>query len=136
MTIGRFCLNWKVVAGLLVVGLGILVVSPSLALTALPLLLVAACPISMLLMMRGMGGRQCAPQSNQTNEPARGPRSRDDQLAMLQAQLDNLRTQSAALVDQITKLEHADESTSDAARPHGETESFDLAASTGTNQTL
>ena len=50
------CFNWKVLAGLAVVGAGILVIAPGLIIGALPLLLLAACPLSMLLMMRGMNG--------------------------------------------------------------------------------
>jgi hypothetical protein len=48
------CLNWKVVAGLAVVGVIVWAVAPQLLLGAIPLLIVAACPLSMLLMMRGM----------------------------------------------------------------------------------
>lgn len=54
----HLCLNWKVVAGLAVVGLSVWMVAPNLIWAALPLLILAACPISMLLMMRGMGGDQ------------------------------------------------------------------------------
>src|SRR2546428_7158602 len=50
------CLNWKVLAGLAVVGLIVLVVAPQFIWAALPILLVAACPLSMLFMMRGMSG--------------------------------------------------------------------------------
>src|SRR6266700_4655779 len=59
----QMCLNWKVLAGLAVVGVGIWIVAPQFALAALPVLLVAACPLSMLFMMRGMmhgGGRQAS----------------------------------------------------------------------------
>ena len=52
------CLNWRVVAGLAVVGLIVGVVAPRLLLGAIPLLIVAACPLSMLFMMRGMQGKQ------------------------------------------------------------------------------
>lgn len=44
------CLNWKVLATLAVVGLGIVVIAPGAAWAALPLLLLAACPISMIVM--------------------------------------------------------------------------------------
>ena len=49
------CLSWKVVTGLAGVGLAVWIVAPNLIWTTLPLLIVAACPLSMLLMMRGMG---------------------------------------------------------------------------------
>ena len=49
------CLNWKFVAALAAAGVGIYVFAPRLAAAALPLLILAACPLSMLLMMRAMG---------------------------------------------------------------------------------
>ena len=52
----RMCLNWKVIGGLSVVGLGIWLVAPNLIAAAIPLLLIAVCPVSMLLMMKAMGG--------------------------------------------------------------------------------
>ncbi len=63
-SIGGFhlCLNWKVVAGLAVLGLGIWVVAPNLVWAAVPVLVVLACPLSMLLMMRGMGRALSATQ--------------------------------------------------------------------------
>lgn len=48
----RCCFNKRVIAGLALAAVGLLAVAPSLALTALPLLLAAACPLSMLLMGR------------------------------------------------------------------------------------
>jgi len=51
------CLNKKVLIGLGVVALGVLAVSPRLLGAAGPLLLLAACPLSMVFMMRGMSGR-------------------------------------------------------------------------------
>ncbi len=62
--IGGMCLNWKVIAGLAAVGVGIWVVAPSLITAAAPILLFAACPLSMILMMRGMSGGQ----QNRANE--------------------------------------------------------------------
>src|SRR6266511_4986573 len=64
----HICLNWKVVATLAVTGLGIWVVAPNLVWAAVPILVVLACPLSMLLMMRGMGGVQCKTRPEQ--EPA------------------------------------------------------------------
>ena len=56
----HLCLNWNVVVGLAVLGLGIWVVAPNLVWAALPVLVVLACPLSILFMMRGMGGSQRA----------------------------------------------------------------------------
>ncbi|HSH60683.1 MAG TPA: hypothetical protein VK988_13790 [Acidimicrobiales bacterium] len=49
------CLNWKVIAALGAVGIGLYVLAPGLAGAALPLLVLAVCPLSMLLMMRAIG---------------------------------------------------------------------------------
>ncbi len=61
MKLFGMCINWKVLAGLGVVALGLLALgSPSLARAALPYLLSAVCPLSMLLMMKSMGGMNTA----------------------------------------------------------------------------
>ena len=56
------CWNWKVVCGLSAVGVGIYLVAPGLLLgplPLLPLLLLAVCPLSMLLFfMSDAGGKQ------------------------------------------------------------------------------
>ena len=98
------CLNWKVLAGLAVVGLLVLVV-------ALPLLLVAACPLSMLFMMRGMSGNgianQTALQTTQLHEeqlPAGGS-TRDEQLAELQSRLSSVQAEQAAIARHIAEIE-------------------------------
>ncbi len=80
------CLNWKVLVGLAVAGLGIWIVAPSLVGAVLPLLLLAACPLSMLLMMWGMGGDRCAVQPASAR-PAQGSAlSTDERLARLKAE--------------------------------------------------
>lgn len=53
----KMCMNWKVLAGLAAVGAGIWVFAPNLIGAALPLLFLAACPLSMLFMMKGMGNK-------------------------------------------------------------------------------
>ncbi len=92
----KMCLNWKVLAGLAAVGVGLYLVAPDLVLAALPILLLAACPISMVLMMWGMqhaqGHGQQTPQ-----EPDVGL-AREERIA-------RLRTQQAALADQLGALE-------------------------------
>lgn len=50
------CLDKRVLLGLAVVGLGIWTVAPQAFGAALPLLLIAICPLSMLLMARMMPG--------------------------------------------------------------------------------
>ena len=55
MNMMKMCLNPKVLAGLAVVAVGLFVFAPGFALSALPLLLVLACPLSMLLIPVMMG---------------------------------------------------------------------------------
>lgn len=57
------CINKKVVGWLVVAALGVLIFAPRLAGAALPLLIVAACPLSMVLMMRAMNRGSATPDS-------------------------------------------------------------------------
>lgn len=50
----RLCINWKVVAGLAWGAFVLWLVVPNFFWLALPLLIIAACPLSMLVMMRSM----------------------------------------------------------------------------------
>ncbi len=92
----KMCLNWKVLAALAVLGVGIYPVAPNLAVAALPILLLAICPLSMLFMMKGMQGNQDG--KGQVSEEAGTVPSREERLA-------RLRTQQADLDDQIGALE-------------------------------
>ena len=58
-------INVKVVAALVAVALAIYLLVPNLFYAALPLLILAACPLSMFLMMRMMSG-------NKAHEPKAG----------------------------------------------------------------
>ncbi len=63
----RKCLNWRVAAALGAVGLAVWALAPGLVAQAIPLLVVLVCPVSMLLMMRGMeqrGDSTPAPQAS------------------------------------------------------------------------
>jgi Protein of unknown function (DUF2933) len=106
-TMSRLCLNWKILAGLAVVGLGVVVVAPNLVWVTLPLLLAAACPLSMLLMMRGMQGGQgqCASQPGQGSRPTGVEPTRDEHLAELKVQLADLQSQHEAIAREIAQLE-------------------------------
>lgn len=113
MKMGGMCLNWKVLAGLAGVGLVVWIVAPNLVAAALPLLLVAACPLSMLLMGRGMAGDQCPTQTRQaappehTGQPVAFQLTRDEQLAELRAQLTILVVRQRAIAREIADLELA-----------------------------
>lgn len=54
------CLNPKVLIGLALVALGFLIFAPKLLVGILPLLIIAACPLSMVLMMGSMGNKSSA----------------------------------------------------------------------------
>lgn len=101
MKIGSMCINWKIVAGLSAVGLGVWAVAPNLIGAAVPLLLLAACPLSMLFMMKGMGamgGRQSASRPEQVSQPMPVAGTRDEQLAQLKAR-------HAAIAREIAQLD-------------------------------
>ena len=51
------CINKRVVVGLAAIALVVFALSPRLLAGLAPVLIVAVCPLSMLLMMRGMTGR-------------------------------------------------------------------------------
>ncbi len=79
------CLNWKVIGALAAAGLGIYVFAPGWAAAALPLLIVAACPLSMLLMMRAMRPMGSAKTTDGTDEA--------DEVARLRAEVAALRAE-------------------------------------------
>lgn len=87
----KMCINWRVVVGLAIVGLGIWVFAPDVVVRALPVLLLAACPVSMLVMMATM---------RQPTTPAPAPEdinSLETQLAELTAQQEQVKAQLARL---------------------------------------
>ncbi len=75
------CLDWRVLVGLAAVGVGIYVVAPGTVVAALPILSLAACPLSMLLMkvIRESPGEDGG--SRATDD---GP-TREEQLARMRA---------------------------------------------------
>lgn len=75
----------KVAAVLGAAGLAIYAFAPSLVLGALPLLFLAACPLSMILMMKMMMPGK-----------AEGQPEEDDQLTELRAEVGRLRAEQAA----------------------------------------
>lgn len=82
------CLNKKVIGGLAVAAAAIYLLAPNLFGAALPLLIVAACPLSMLLMMRMMTGSPKASCSTTTSET-----SGDAELAQLRAEVERLQVE-------------------------------------------
>ena len=125
------CFNWRVVAALAVVGLIIGVVASQLLLGAIPLLILAACPLSMLFMMRGMqGGRQSSSQSPQVRPSRIEGNTREGQIAALKGQLASTQAQLEALSQETAEPEipkasviSEAESVARAARRRGESRS-------------
>lgn len=105
--IGDLYLNWKVVGGLAAVGLGLWIVAPGLVRAALPLLLLAACPLALSFMMRGMQGGQCASRPTPASQPVECERTRAEQMAELKARLASVQAQQEALARQLAELEVA-----------------------------
>lgn len=93
----KMCFNWKVAAGLLLAGLGVFAVAPNLFGAALPLLILAACPLSMLLMLRAMsGGGKCEDDFDKSAAEKRAAAEDNTaELARLQAEVDELRSERA-----------------------------------------
>jgi UPF0716 family protein affecting phage T7 exclusion len=92
----KMCLNPKVLAGLAVVGVGIYLFAPGLLAEAVPILLLAACPLSMLLMMWAM--QRTPGQDQQTTQETAAGLTREEQMA-------RLRAEQAALADRIGERE-------------------------------
>ncbi len=104
----KMCLNWKVVAGLSALALGLWALAPNLVGAALPLLLLAICPLSMLVMMwgmRGMQGGQCASGPGQVQQPAGREQAHPVQLPELKQELASLQARQEAIASRIAQLE-------------------------------
>lgn len=95
------CFNRKVLVGLGVVALGVLAFAPSAFGAALPVLVLLACPLSMVFMMRAMGDRSTSgggsqsatatPADQAAQAEANGPTGAE--LTSLQAEVDQLRAE-------------------------------------------
>lgn len=92
----KMCLNWKVIAGVAAVGVGVYFVAPELAAAALPILLLAICPLSMAFMMWGMQRGQG--REGRASQEADAGLTREEHLA-------RLRTEEADLAGRIGELE-------------------------------
>ncbi len=92
------CLNWNVVMGLAMVGVGLWLVVPQYARVALPVFFLLACPISMLLMLPGMRAGQAAQVLNQPPYEGRADPAR----------VAALRAQQATIVHELAQLDACD----------------------------
>ena len=99
MSILRSCADWRVVAILVAVGAGVAVFAPNLIAAAVPFLLVAACPLSMLVMMRTMTGHTSVPS------PERGS---GDSPSQLREGLAATQLEQERLERELARREHLD----------------------------
>jgi hypothetical protein len=90
----EMCLNPKVLAVLAAAGVGVYLFAPGLLAEAVPILLLAVCPLSMLLMMWGM----------QQSQGRQMPQEPDVSLTR-EERIAQPRAQQAALDDRIGELE-------------------------------
>lgn len=109
MSMFKMCLNWKVIGGLAAAGLGVAVFAPNLIGAALPLLLLAACPLSMIVMMGAIGGMGMRSKQGAA-EPVRGrvplpDTRREEQIADLKSQLVRVQSEQERLARAIAELE-------------------------------
>lgn len=80
------CLNKKVIAGVAVAAVAVWLLAPNLIGAALPLLVLAVCPLSMIVMMKAMSG------NNSKGEPRSGSDTDvDAELARLRKEVADLR---------------------------------------------
>jgi len=86
------CFNRKVLIGLGAVALGVLAFAPQAFSRILPLLVVAVCPLSMLLMMRRGSGASCQTGKTGTGDTVHV----DAEIARLRAEVERLRAERLA----------------------------------------
>lgn len=119
----KMCLNWKVITGAAVVTVGLLAFAPSLATAAVPFLVLAICPLSMILMMAMMSGSKresdaaCSTVSTNAGS-SRLSETPAEQLTLLEAQQQDLARQVTAMETDAIRISgtHRGEASA-AARP-------------------
>jgi hypothetical protein len=100
------CLHWKILVGLGFVGLTIGIVVPSALASAVPLLIVAICPLSMIYGMRGMMGGAHAHGGHMFGAPVQSERPAPaDRVAQLRAELESIDSRSAIVAEQLRTSE-------------------------------
>lgn len=104
----RTLADWRVVAVLVAVGVGVALVAPNLISAAIPLLILAACPVSMVVMMRSMGGHEPSPSV--------GPNRSRDRRGQLHDQLASMQLEQLQLEQELARLDDADDRATGDAR--------------------
>jgi len=117
------CVNWKVVVALAAIGVGVWLLAPRLILSVLPLLILAACPLSMVVMMIGM--RRMRQSPTQAASEALSTTAFDDVERWRQDwRQAPLGTESASLVTAHTRTERLAGLHCQLARLHAEQETL------------
>ena len=91
------CLNRKVLGGLAVAALAVLVFAPSAFSRALPVLVAAACPLGMLLMMRGATGACQRKEGDAGQAAANSTPDAAAEIARLRQEVEELRAGRTAV---------------------------------------
>lgn len=100
----RMCLNLKVLAVLGLAAIGIWAVAPNAFLAALPVLLIAACPLSMVVMMWGMSHKM---HGNEGPAHSVQPVLPDESAPSHELRIAALKARESALNHEIAELERA-----------------------------
>ena len=99
MSVLRTFADMRVVVVVLVaVGVGLALIAPNMISSAIPLLIVAACPISMVVMMRSMGSHESSPSVGADRSQGRRGQLQD-QIAAIQLERLQLERELARLDD-------------------------------------
>jgi UPF0716 family protein affecting phage T7 exclusion len=111
MKIGGIRLDWRLGGGVVLFAGALFILNPGLVRAILPLLVVAACPLAMVLMMRGMGdksgsqsGRSRPPTHRAESDP-HALTSASADLGQLRQELDDLAARQAFITMQLQALE-------------------------------
>lgn len=104
------CLNWRVLAGLALMAIGVWLAVPGLAIRVLPLLVVAICPLSMLVLMWSMRPKEGAPtsQSASSGQPVAMGLSRDEHVGLVQAQSSGIQRHVVISHEIVQEESHGD----------------------------
>lgn len=107
MNIVRTLADWRIIGGLVAIGASVSLLAPSMVAAAIPLLIVAACPVSMVVMMRSMGTRETHPSPSSDYS--------GDRRRQLQDQLSAKRLEQLQLEQEVARLETATPAVEDSA---------------------
>lgn len=91
------CMSWKVIARLGILGMGDWAVVPNLVAPAPPVLLTVACPLSMLLVIWGIGSGSCATHGTQVSPSVSANRTANEQRVAARAQREAIGREVVAL---------------------------------------